>query len=245
MEEQPSGPNLRRLIPIGVVFIIIVAVLMLLAQDIIREVVVLPISYLVYATRLLVRTTPQIFFWMATVLLLFVAAYRSLAGRPKKLAPTPPMLDDFDSPNEVIRGRASYWMLKAHLAQQGDSEYYQRAFHTALARLVLDVLAYRYRLVPNQIEDRLRAGTLQVPPEVSEYILSVLVRDDAYRVNAFTGWFKDRFAGLVRWFRQLMGRLSNSGPAETAPRVDPQVARILKFMEEELELEVLHDDANL
>lgn len=224
--------NLKRLvIPAG---ILLAALLILLfnAQDVVREVVVLPLSYWFWVIGIFIRSTPQMFFWAMLLVVGALIAIRSLAGRRAALAVIPG-LDDYE-PDAPLTGRVSYWVVKLDQAGRPGSGYFRVSFHTALGKLLIEMLAHRYRLPVNQVEDRLRAGLLDVPDEVRDYALG-----SARRLEASTE------PALVRLWQTVIesGRAwLNAYNKKTAPQyADPLARRILQYMQDELE--VSNDDS--
>lgn len=254
-----KAPNFKRLIPLGGVVLLLTTALLFWAHDVIREVIVLPLSHLFYFLRLFVSTTPQIFFWFGLLALLLVAAWRRVAARPKVLMDVPLAMHESDWSGGRVEGRAAFWSSKVALLRNGQAGgYYQRSFQNALGRLLVDVLAYRYHLAPNQVEDRLRDGSLDVPPEIREYALNALRREEISRQMAWIEWWEGTFGslrnkiahrlravlastGLFSAAKNTAGAQSPARRWKPEPPVDPHLARVLAYMKEELE--VPNDDS--
>jgi hypothetical protein len=238
--NEPSDRelNLRRLIPAAFILMVIAAAGLLWAQEIVREVVVIPISYLIWLVRIFLRSTPQFYCWMVLIVLTFMIAYRTISGRRKAYSP-PPEIEEFPR-EEAAKGRVIYWNIKASMLSMR-SGYYQSGFHNALGRLVVEMLAHRYRLTPAQVEERLRNETLDVPEEVREYILNSLYRPIP-QPRGFLPWIKEAVLEvLYGWFPGLwQGAKRPSKQSGADQWADPRIARILDYMKEELE--VTYDD---
>lgn len=231
--NQPRGVNLRRVIIIAAVLLLLGIVLLFWARDVIREVVVLPLSYLFWFFGLFIKSTPQLFFWIALLFISFMIAYRSLAGKKRiRVDYTYGMGIDEAPDRHLVTGRVVYWRAKENLLYAGSGSYYQTTFHTAITRLLLDQLSHRYRLPASEVEKRLREGSIDVPDEVREYVLSSLTRSD----QTSTGFFALLWRRVVERVRAWMAHWTK---APQDHPVDPQFARILQYMEEELE--VSHD----
>lgn len=231
--NQPKGFNLRRVIIIAAVVLAIGIALLFWARDVIREVVVLPLSYLFWVISLFIRSTPQLFFWISALVIAFLIAYRGLAGRRKVLLEMPLAGGISEVPDHhLVTGRVIYWRGKVHLMNAGRGSYFQNSFHLSITRLLLDQLAHRYRLPVDEVEPRLKDGSLNVPEEVRSYVLSSLSRPE----NASRGFFASLWRSLMDRIRVWMSGWTKT-PKES--QVDPRFARILQYMEEELE--VSHD----
>ncbi len=240
--KQPSTFNMRRLVVTAIVLIIIIIILLFWAREVVREVVVIPLSYLFWGIGVLVRTTPQIFFWLSALLIAGMVAYHSLSGRKKLAAPGPVILDD--APPAYSSGRAVFWVNKMNLLLAGQGGYAESNSHAAVIRLLVEMLAYRYRLPARTIEDQVRDGSLDIPPQVMQYMQAHLIRTERPPV----GFWELAWRSLVQWARAAWQKLSPgfapgsaSGSASLQPAgVDSELAFILNYMEEELE--VPHDD---
>jgi regulator of protease activity HflC (stomatin/prohibitin superfamily) len=86
------------------------------------------------------------------------------------------------------------------------------------------------------IENQLKANTLNVPLEVRDYLLSHEERQE----GTYRGFFGELWQNLVDFALDSWARITTGQKARPAP-VDPQVAFILNYLEEELE--VSHDDS--
>lgn len=230
--------NPRKMIFFGVVFAGMSLLLILLARDIIREAIVLPLSYLFWLLGVVLDTTPQIVFWISVLMIAALAAYRSLVGRRKPVAQIP--LNGSESPGQrEYGGQVAHWALRVHLIRRGPSPYFVSAFHQSVNRLLMDELSHRYRLTARQIEDRLREGDLDVPPEVRDYVLGALRRYDGEE----RPFLADLWARITQLVRDLLGKSSHrdgeNGGGNTSPE-EEKVRAVLKYLENELE--VSNDD---
>ncbi len=238
MNGEPSI-NPRRFIVILLVLAVISGAVLFWLRDIVREVVVLPLSYLVFVAGIIVDTAPQLFFWLAVILIAFWIAYRSLYAR-RRTAPTAiaPILHDMGD-RAPYGGRVAYWSTKVDHMRRYRSVYYQSTFHLSLARLLIELLAYRYRLTMLEAEERLRNDMLEVPEEVRAYVVTSLSRKDVTHQNFIARMWRKIIETVQRW---LPGRHETSAnPADDRPEstAEAQIARVIHYMEEELE--VTHD----
>ncbi len=255
--DHPKRPNFRRLAIIGLLFIMVSTMLLFWARDVVREVVVLPLSYLVWVIGILVDLTPQFYFWIVVLVITFLIAYPSLS-RKKKQPLTAPTTYAEEMSEQVASGRTQYWMNKVILLRSGRGIFYTRTFHIALGRLLVDMLAYRYRLSTRLVEDRLRDGSLDLPRDVREFALESLNPLDVPQGSIFAWWWAQLRAQFLDIARSVSYRLqdayrnfrypaSYTGPAflgdTEAPRAsrdDPRVINVIKYIEDELE--VRNDD---
>lgn len=233
--KQRSAPNFRRLAIFAAALIVVTTAMIFWARDIIREVIVLPLSYIFWVLGIIVRVTPQIFFWIVVLLIIVQVAWRALVVRKKATMLSTRVLVD-EVPPAISSGRAAYWARKVEMLQTGHSSYYASTFHNALTHLLVDTLSYRYREPVREVEEHLKNGTLDVPPEVRAYFLSHGSRQE----GVYHGFFRGLLQSLIEKARDLWERVAARQDTGAAP-VDPQLAFILNYLEDELE--VSHDDS--
>ncbi len=262
--DKTKDPRIRRYIIIAVVSVVLSVVMMFWARDVIREAIVLPLSYLIYVIGILVDYTPQIFFWIVLLLIGLRIAYLSISRKKKR---TDDEYGDYyrasDDPY-VTSGRVLFWANKVYQLRTGRGTYFTRTFHESLNRTLLQLLAYRYRITPHQVEERLKEGALELPQDVREYALKnleVAEENDENTWEAMREWISTtwrklliRFGIAVPFFKELQKSMVPA-PENTAAGVngkkadlrlatnDALVRSVLTFMKEELE--VPHDDSGL
>lgn len=233
--DNKRNPNFRRLGIIAVILVILSTALIFLAQDFIREVFVLPLSYLFWVFGILFNSSSQDFYWYILVVIAAMIAWRSVTGR-KKARPLPqhPMSDLLA--DRTSSGRASYWAVKVNLLMTGTGPYYTRSFHNALGHLLIDLLAFRYRMSSRQAEEALKDGSLDVPVEVREYALDALDRDDIPYGNFFNRLWKSINEKIRALWTRLTANRAVDDLSSHPEVVDPRITYILNYMEEELEV---------
>jgi hypothetical protein len=233
--DNKRNPNFRRLGIIAVILVILSTVLIFLAQDFIREVFVLPLSYLVWVIGILVNSSSQDFYWYILVVIAAMIAWRSVTDR-KKARPLPqhPILDLLA--DQTSSGRATYWAVKVNLLRTGNGPYYTKSFHNALGHLLIDLLAFRYRMSTRQAEDAIKDGSLDVPAEVREYALDALERGDLPYGNFFDRLWKSINEFVRNFWSRLTANRAGDALTSHPDVVDPRITYILNYMEEELEV---------
>lgn len=208
----------RRLWLVAMVLLLAVPLAFLLSRAIggfVRDVVAMPILYLVWIGRLYVRAVPQVLFWGA--LLVFGVALiviRALVGR------TPSGEDEQGAANGAEIGRAyagRVERLRSQIYFAGRSTYFRRRLAQRLGTLMVQSLGYgeQYRL--EHIERGLDA--LDAPPEIRAFL-----REGGQLV------LPSRSAGLLDWLkRRLRGR--KGGGAH-----DVDLESVVRFLEDRLEV---------
>jgi hypothetical protein len=240
-QRLQSIKNPRRLLLFIVLMALVSAGLLLWAQDIVREVFVLPISYLIFLFGVIISTTPQFYFWVVLMMITFMMAYRSM--KRKRLPPErmPPSSLAELSQDPMRRGRVTYWSNKVTLMRSTGSNFYTSNFHQTLGRLLIEMLSYRYRLPVIEIEQRLRSETLDVPPQVSEYVLHNMRPLAPDQRSTLVIIWEEIVQAVKSFLEGRFPRESRAGGNNPADQVDPNTAWILNYMEKELE--VPHGDS--
>ncbi|MBE0695872.1 MAG: hypothetical protein IH586_03025 [Anaerolineaceae bacterium] len=225
-----QNTNPRRLIIFAVLLMILSGILFFWMRDLVREMVVYPVSYLIFVIGIFIDSTPQIFFWFAGLLLSFWIAYRSL-NRKRKIEDIPNVRPVRDQ-GLVSKGRMTFWAVKVNILEQYRGGYFMGGLHHSLARLLMDLLAHRYRLTVPQVEERVRSGELALPEDVQEYLRYSITRQDIGTGRIRRLWevilavIRDR----LKWkFLQE----KDEGPAAQAMR---RIDKVILYMEEELEV---------
>lgn len=230
--NKPGSINTKRLIITAGAFIILSAVLLFWARDVIRELVVNPISYLVWLFGILIRVTPQIFFWLSLLVISLMIAYRSVSAKRKVYAQLPGVLPE-QATGPASSGRVEYWANKVHLMRNARSAYFQSTFHLALNRLLINLLAHRYRVAANQVEERVREGWIDLPPDIREYLLE----GSGPRFAGQGSFWYEIWQNIVEWFRSLFYSIWYANRAIPAAAEEQRVIRILEYIEGELEVQ--------
>jgi hypothetical protein len=220
--------NPRRLAIIAFILIVIIALMSFWMRGFVRELIVLPLSYLLYVAGIFIDATPQFFFWMAALIIGFWIAYRGLRMPSKQIRNIPPVQD-----GTAPTGRTLYWTIRVRSLLLYRSSYYQGGFHQTLGRLLIEMLAHRFRLTISQVEDRVRREQLELPDHVSEYARYVLMRQDPGR-NSFFG---SVWNSILEFLSSRLGintdRYMANSPSDRAKAL---VDSIIQYMEDELEV---------
>jgi hypothetical protein len=153
------------LVVVGLTLLVTV-LLVLTFRNVVREVIVIPLLYVLWMGRLLLRSVPQTLFWFAFVVVAFFLALGSLA-RGKRPLPQPHPV------GRRFSGQVDVWAKWIRLMAAGG--YTGWYFGQHVEKLIVAVLAYRERLSARETRRRIKAGDLEVPPEVQAYLGIVLL----------------------------------------------------------------------
>jgi hypothetical protein len=153
------GKPWEYLVAIGLVLLLTVLLVSAL-RDVVREVIVIPLLYVLWMGRLLLRSVPQALFWFAFVI---VACFLALGSLVRGKGPPP----EPHSAGRRFPGQVSVWAKWIRLMAGGG--YTGWYFGQHVEKLIVAVLAYRERLNTRETRRRIKAGDLEVPPEVQAY----------------------------------------------------------------------------
>lgn len=147
-------------IGVAILALLPVVVMAFVLQDFVREVLIGPIFYAYWVVRLFLGSIPQVWEWVAFVLLVAYIVARSLV--------TLPSLPRRRQVEPVEHGRVEDL---ARLLQQAHGDAFARwRVAQRLGGLVGDVLADAERVSQREIWRRLDRGQLDVPPSLRAYL---------------------------------------------------------------------------
>jgi len=205
---------MREKIRTGLLILLITLILTFLLAlaigDFAREAIAVPIFYVMWLGSLVLRAIPQSIFWA-----LFITAALFVAAKSMiKYTRSKPKLDE----GEPIDLRRVHVLTRwVEYATQG--RYFKRRLARHVGDLIVDTLAYRERLTRERVRRLLRAGELDLPLDVQEYIQIGLTSAPS------------RPVGLIARLTQLLR--SN----ERSSELDQNLERTVQFLERQLEVE--------
>jgi hypothetical protein len=219
-----NGLNRGRLIVFGVFILAISTVLLYWIRPVIREMIVIPLSYWYWVIGLFLESTPQFYFWIVTLLFVFLIAWRSFMVKEKSNEVVE-KVPDYPPPS----GRVTYWHTRVELMRMGT--YYQTTFNEAMGRLALDLIGYRHRISNRQIERGLARNSLRLPDEVRDFLIKNVFQREYLPVPFHIYLY--RAARL--W---ILSRFKKDRPNRNQIAADAR--RLIQYMEEELEVNYDH-----
>lgn len=150
---------------IGVVVLLVflsALALLWLVRDSVREAFVIPILYLFWLGKLVFNSLHQGIFWG---LLLLAATILLLHGLRQRSQPGPAA--QFRTMRQRRSWRVTHWAnLVARTAPESSHDIYALS---EFRRLIFSVWAYRAHRSPQEIEQAIKAGVLEPPPEFRAY----------------------------------------------------------------------------
>ena len=197
-------------IAIGVFALALVAALFF--QDTVREVVVVPILYLVWFLGLLIRSFDQGCLWTVALIAALVLGVATIRRQPFERDMVPP-----PQARVAPTGRIQYW--RNQVAASRASPIAQDSFRTEMRRLITELWAHRHHQTVDDVRRQLRQDQLPLPDVVRSMLgLSRLAGPKR------APWWKR----IGRWFTS---RLKRPGAAPSNPELDGTLDYLEDLME--------------
>ncbi len=203
--------------PVVLVLLLAIPLAFLLSRVLggfVRDVVAVPILYLVWIARLYLSIVPPIFFWGGFLLFGLALAITSILVGPDGPSGDGGEPQQGAEIDHVYTGQVG--QLASHIRFANQSTYFRRRLAQRLGRLLLRSLGYGERYRPAQIERGL--DVLDAPPEIR-----VFLSEGKQLI------LPSRSAGLIAWLKRLL-----RGRGETrASNLD--LEHTVRFLEDRLE----------
>ncbi len=130
-------------------------------QDLIHELILVPISYLLWLVGLLYHSFDQQIWWTTLLIMLAIIAWTSLRLKPKLSR------SKVEFENEMPH-RVRKWRKRLKAADQGTYMKWRLAQH--LSVLVIEAMSYRSGLPPQQIEKKIEMKEIDLPDDLVNYL---------------------------------------------------------------------------
>ena len=170
----------NRFLPL-IIVLILAGFLGFLIQDFVREVIVTPFLYIFWYVTLFLKSLPEFLFWGIFILITLIIAIKSLPG-PEDI------IEQRRVGKRNQEGSVALWSRLIHHAEKGGYSKWQMA--QLLSKLTWDILGDGERLSIQQIDKRLKAGDLDLPPEIKAYFRAGIL--PYYPVSRFQHFFQAR-----------------------------------------------------
>jgi hypothetical protein len=215
--------TLRTATPIRLLFAVLVllatAGLAYVLRDLVREVIVLPLSYATWMLGLLLRSVPQSVLLAVVILLCALLALRGLTrGRPatrfQVAAP-----DTRPEPS-----RLTFW--RRQFRNAPNSGYAADKLTMELRNLTYNALAHDLRIDRGDVERMVKAGEIELPPAVRTALLSESMWN--------SGSPMDDLGHALAQVRAAVSRLFRLPPEFASTKRDAALTAVLEFVESRL-----------
>ena len=171
----------------------------------------------IWRAYLMGDSIPQVMIWAIFVAAIPILAIFVLIQGKSKL-----VKDDLIS-KQVNSGLVVKW--SKLIQRSGSGDYFKRRFVRELSDLTIATIRYRERLSEDEVKKALRSGQLPLEPGIYEYLAQ------GWRREYFPPADRNKRPGLLR------GLLNKSPSASVDARwKDPNMEKVVEFLEEELEV---------
>ncbi len=197
-------------VAIGVFALALVAALFF--QDAVRDVVVVPILYLVWFVGLLIRSFDQGCLWTIALVAALVLGVATIRRQPveRDVVPQP-------SARAKPTGRIQYWRNQVLASRASDIA--QDSFRFEMRRLITELWSHRYHQPVDDVRRQLRQDQLPLP-DVARSALGLKRLASPERVR----WWER----IGRWFA---ARLNRPGAAPSSPELNGTLDYLEDLME--------------
>lgn len=130
-------------------------------NELIQELILVPMTYVVWLGGLLYRSFDQKIWWSTLLILVLILALTSLRLKPRVQWQKPRF-------KKEIPHRVELWRKRLEEADRGTYMKWRLAQH--LSRLFVEAISYRSGLTPKQIEQHIQKRTIDLPEEMSAYL---------------------------------------------------------------------------
>ncbi|MBL7174625.1 MAG: hypothetical protein ISS66_02250 [Desulfobacteraceae bacterium] len=155
----------RNLLPIGLGLTIVL--LALLLRDFVRGKIIIPFLKVVR----FVDDLPQDLIWFFFIGIIVFFAYKTLIKWK---------MPGFKSRRTQVINPGQIEVLAELIRKANQGYYFRERLTQYLCDLTLKILAHRERLTPEIMKERLKSGTLDVPPEIMVYLQAGLIWDSPH-----------------------------------------------------------------
>jgi hypothetical protein len=151
---------MSRYIPIIGLVVLLLGLVALVVSGTFGEVVVVPLLFLWWVAQVFYQSIPQALLWGVFVVIAVLLVAKNF---PAGSAPLPP-----SAPQSVAHGRVAEWSRWLHDSRRDDHSRWRLA--QKLSLLAIETLAFREQCSPQEIGRQLRDGSLDIPPQVRDYL---------------------------------------------------------------------------
>lgn len=203
-------PLKRALLPVS-------TALLLRYDDVVRERVVVPVLYLAWLAQRFFSSLHQGVFWSLLLALSAILLCLSVRSKPE------PRLPSYRTGDLDLREgrRVAFWARQ--LGHDRNDLFWGFRSVSEFRRLILTVWAYRQHTDPHDLEQQIREGTFELPPELQPYFERE-ARPHVARQDKGAAWQR-----LYLWLRARLGR----GDAADLTASEAALAAAIEVLEHE------------
>lgn len=204
------------LLTIALVFLLAL-ILLLFFRDTVVNIFVIPLLHLFWLGDLILKSIDQRYLWWFLLGVMVIIVLRGLLQQQRRN----------DTSSRVIyrqrqTQRVSFW--SAQLRRMSSGTYPDEYSKYELRKLILSVMGYRVNLSPGEIEQRLKNGEFELPPEILPGFQSNQ-KNSTQAKNTF----------LSRILQRIKLIFSRKSPAN-AVKVSQDIEETIQYLEKQLEI---------
>ncbi|GMQ77927.1 MAG: hypothetical protein BMS9Abin02_0418 [Anaerolineae bacterium] len=172
----------------------------------------------IWRAYLMTDSIPQVMIWAVFVSAIPILAIFVLIQDKSKF------VEDKQPDGHTKSGLVVKW--SKLIKRSGSGDYFKRRFVRELADLTIATIRYRERISEDEAKKALRSGQLPLEPGIYDYLAQ--------------GWRREYFSTSDRKARsgRFLGLFKTPASATTSTRwKDPNMDKVVEFLEEELEVE--------
>jgi hypothetical protein len=205
--------NKRNLALALTLVLVVFGVLALFYWDFVRDTIAIPIYYMLWVGDLILRSIPHVVYLAFLVLLGLAIAFNTLFGARAKRT-----VSELDQ-GQYQMTRYQHWRTLCGGLSVG--WFARDMFALESRRLLLAILAYEEGIDVAEVETRVKAGTLPVPP-----LIAHLIQHKEF----------EKPKQAVSLMRRLREMFHSAGPQKNL-QAERQVAEVISFIEHLLEID--------
>jgi hypothetical protein len=215
-----------KIILLAILAILLATALAFALTDLVRNVLAVPVTQFFYFLGLMVKSTPQVYFWGMLLIFLLIVAGKSVQAVRKPEHP------EFAAPvRSTKRERVAVWAAQVNQALRGD-HYSRSRLIEFLAGLALELDAQEERISIVEIRQRIESGDLDLPPEIANFLKARLTTGYIPRPS-----FWRRLAEKLAHFWNSFSGKNKPEPGVLSDRLtQEELEKIIQYLEDRLEV---------
>lgn len=209
------------LIGLIVVFIAITVPAVLLVDDFVHDVIMVPIAYYLWLGSIIIKALPQNCFVTSLIILCLAIAIPSL----RKSRHT---IWSAQMPSETVDGQVALWEQRLRYLAAGSYSDNRFAYH--IGHLVVQILAYEERLTTRTVISSLEAGEFNMSLDVRQYVLAGI--GSGIKQEKRTLWHR-----VILWWQQV------TKPKQSLHTLKQykDISAVLLYIEEQLKISAIQN----
>jgi hypothetical protein len=164
--------------------VLLAGLLAYFTQDYIRQIVLIPSEYVLWAFKIIFETIPQVVLWAILLIILLAIILKSISfnffNTPKHQHP------DFYR----LPGRVETWSNRIIEGSSSTHAKWTLAHH--LAELATEIISEKEHLSPKMVRESIMNGKLDVPPEIQAFFVAGMKPESPQLSTGFLAFRRQR-----------------------------------------------------